>query len=113
LNFGQPPKISLTLKKGDEEETAELSDGSGPVDAAFLAVKKITGVELTCKSYRVQSSSLGRDANGEINIRVDHDGEMYRGRAVSMDCIEASIKAILDAVNRIIAAQKSKNRKAV
>ena len=113
LNFGHPPKISLTLKKGDKEETAELSDGSGPVDAAFLAVKKITGVELTCKSYRVQSSSLGRDANGEINIRVDHDDEMYRGRAVSMDCIEASIKAILDAVNRIIAAQKSKNGKAV
>jgi len=57
----------------------------------------------------VQSSTLGRDANGEINIRVDHDGETYRGRAVSMDCVEASIKAILDAVNRIVAAQKNQN----
>lgn len=109
LQYREPPKISLTLKKGDKEETAELADGSGPVDAAFLAVKKITGVDLTCKSYRVQSSTLGRDANGEINIRVDHDGETYRGRAVSMDCVEASIKAILDAVNRIVAAQKNQN----
>ena len=110
LNFQQLPTISLTLKKGDDEETARLSDGSGPVDAAFLAIKKITGVDLKCKNYRVQSSSLGRDANGEINIEVEHDGETYRGRAFSMDCVEASIKAILDAANRIIAAEKMKQR---
>ena len=113
LKYQQPPRIALTLKRGDNEETTELSDGSGPVDAAFLAIKSITGVELVCKSYRVQSSTLGRDANGEINIQVLHDGDTYRGRAVSMDCIEASIKAILNSVNRIIAAEKIKDRAAV
>ena len=113
LKYQQPPRIALTLKKGDNEETTELSDGSGPVDAAFLAIKAITGVELVCKNYRVQSSSLGRDANGEINIQVLHGGETYRGRAVSMDCIEASIKAILNSVNRILAAEKNKHRAAV
>lgn len=110
LQYEQTPRIELTLKHGDDEQSVELSDGSGPVDAAFLAIKKITGVEVTCKNYRVQSTSLGRDANGEINIEVEHEGETYRGRAVSMDCIEASIKAILNAVNRIIAARKLKER---
>ena len=54
----------------------------------------------------MRSTSLGHDANGDITIQVEHEGETYRGRAVSMDCIEASIKAILNAVNRILAASQ-------
>ena len=44
INFGQAPKISLTLSRGDEEKSVELSDGSGAIDAVFLAVEKITGI---------------------------------------------------------------------
>jgi 2-isopropylmalate synthase len=106
LKYEHKPKISLTLSKGGAEETVELSDGTGPVDVAFLAVKQITGVDFTCKDYLVRSTSLGHDANGDITIQVEHEGETYRGRAVSMDCIEASIKAILNAVNRILAASQ-------
>jgi len=106
LEHLKTPKIALTLSHSGVEESVEVEDGIGPVDVAFLAIKKITGVDFTCKSYRVQSSSLGHDANGETNIRVVHKGELYRGRAVSMDCVEGAIKAILDAVNRIIAAEK-------
>ncbi len=108
LEYQRQPKISLTLNKGGREETVELSDGTGPVDVAFLAVKKITGVEFNCCEYLLRSTSLGHDANGDITIQVEHDGEVYRGRAVSMDCIEASIKAILNAVNRIVAAKRAK-----
>lgn len=106
LNHQQTPKISLTLSRGGSQESVEVEDGIGPVDVAFLAIKKITGVEFTCKNYRVQSASLGHDANGETNIQVEHGGELYRGRAVSMDCVEGAVKAILDAVNRIVAAEK-------
>ncbi len=108
LEYQRQPKISLTLNKGGRDETVELSDGTGPVDVAFLAVKKITGVEFNCCEYLLRSASLGHDANGDITIQVEHEGEVYRGRAVSMDCIEASIKAILNAVNRIVAAKRTK-----
>lgn len=106
LEYQQKPKISVTLCKGDQEETVELSDGTGPVDVAFLAVKQITGVDFVCKEFLLRSTSLGHDAPGEITIEVEHDGEVYRGRAVSMDCIEASIKAILNAVNRILVGNR-------
>ena len=46
LDYQMPPKILLTLEKGGEETTVEQAEGSGPVDAAFLAVKQITGVEM-------------------------------------------------------------------
>jgi 2-isopropylmalate synthase len=95
------------LKHGDEEKSAEVCDGSGVVDAAFLAVQQITGIDLDCKEFQIQSSTLGRDANGEVTIETEYEGEIYRGRAVSMDCVEASIKAILNATNRIIATSKA------
>lgn len=106
LDYQKTPTIKLTLAKGDEEETVELSDGSGPVDAAFLAVRKITGVDVVCKEFQLRSTSLGHDAPGEITIECEHEGQIYRGRAVSTDCIEASIKAILNATNRILAASR-------
>ncbi|MFK7768370.1 MAG: 2-isopropylmalate synthase [Mariniblastus sp.] len=108
LNYQQAPKINLTLRKGDEEQSVELAEGSGPVDAAFLAVKKITGVEMTCKEFQVRSTSLGYDAPGEITLEAESGGQVYRGRAVSTDCVEASIKAVLNATNRILVANRSK-----
>lgn len=106
LNYQQTPSISLTLARGAEEHTAEVSDGVGPVDAAFLALRQITGVELECRDFQLRSTSLGHDAPGEITIEAEHEGQLYRGRAVSADCIEASIKAMLNAVNRILIAQR-------
>ena len=106
LNYQQPPHIVLTLQKGEHQETVELSEGSGPVDAAFLAVKKITGVEMNCKEFHVRSTSLGYDAPGEISLEAEHGGQIYRGRAVSTDSVEASIKAVLNAANRILMANR-------
>lgn len=106
LNYQMPPKIVLTLEKGGQETTVEQSEGAGPVDAAFLAVKQITGVEMSCKEFHVRSTSLGYDAPGEITLEAEHTGQIYRGRAISTDCVEASIKAVLNAANRILAANR-------
>jgi 2-isopropylmalate synthase len=105
LTYQQPPTMELTLSKGGKHETVSVTDGTGPVDVAFLAVKKITGMDFSCREFSVRSSSLGHDANGDVTVLVEHEGETYRGRAGSMDCIEASIKAILNAVNRIESAK--------
>lgn len=106
LKYQQPPKIMLTLEKGGEQSSVELAEGSGPVDAAFLAVKKITGVEMNCKEFHIRSTSLGYDAPGEISLETEFEGQIYRGRAVSTDCVEASIKAVLNAANRILVASR-------
>jgi len=95
------PHVKLTLRHGDNEVTEELSDGDGPVDAAFLATERITGIKLVCKDFQVRSATLGRDAQGEVNLEVEYEGETYRGRGASTDSVEATIRAILNAVNRI------------
>ena len=98
---GQVPRARLTLQRGEEQFTEELSEGDGPIDAAFLATEKITGLTLACKDYQVRSASLGHDAQGEVVLEVEHKGQVFRGRGVSTDTVEATVRAILNAVNRI------------
>ena len=100
---GETPCCEITLSKDGEQYTQEVTDGDGPVDAAFWAVEKITGLEITCKNYRVRSATLGRDAIGEVLVEIEHNNKSYRGRGVSTDTVESTIHAILDAVNRIVA----------
>ncbi len=105
---GRQPNVKLTLRHGERELTEELSDGDGPIDAAFLATEKITGLKLRCKDYQVRSATLGHDALGEVTLEVEHQGKTFRGRGVSTDTVEATVMAILNAVNRI-ASTASKN----
>ena len=99
---GDAPKVTVTLEKDGEQFSESWEEGDGPIDAAFNAVEKITGLELLCKDFQVRSATLGRDAQGSVQVEIFHKGVTYRGRGVSTDTIEASILAILDAVNRII-----------
>ena len=99
---GEKPHAKLTLRRGNEDFSEETSDGDGPIDAAFWATEKITGFKLLCKDYQVRSSTVGRDALGEASIEVEFEGATYRGRGVSTDTVEATVKAILNAVNRIV-----------
>ncbi len=98
---GKTPVCKLTLSCDGEEFTEEVAEGDGPIDAAFWAVEKITGLEITCKDYQVRSATLGRDAIGEVLIEVEYQGKVFRGRGTSTDTVESTIQAILDAVNRI------------
>ena len=102
---GTTPQVQLTLRHGDQEFSEEISDGDGPIDAAFLATEKITGVKLVCKDYQVRSATLGHDALGEVTLEVEHNGKTHRARGVSTDTVEATVLAILNAVNRIVMAQ--------
>ena len=95
------PICILTLWRDGLVIIEEVAEGDGPIDAAFWAVEKITGLEITCKDYQVRSATLGRDAIGEVLVEIEYQGTVYRGRGTSTDTVESTIKAILDAVNRI------------
>lgn len=96
------PAIKLTLRRGDQEHTAEVDHGDGPIDAAFWAVEEITGLEIVCKDFQVHSATLGRDAQGKTTLMIEYQGKSYRGIGASTDTVEATILAMLNAVNRII-----------
>jgi len=95
-----PPTVSVRVRRGGEEMSQDFTGGDGPIDAIFLALEKVTGVNVVCKDFQVHSVSIGKDAQGEVTVEVDHNGQMFRGRGVSTDTVEASAIAFLDAINR-------------
>jgi len=58
----------------------------------------------------VHSVTVGRDAQGEVTVQLEHQGELYRGRGVSPDSLEASAKAFLNAINRIASVTAAKTQ---
>jgi len=100
---GHTPSVTLTLRRGKEEVTKEVAAGDGPFDALFLAIEKITGIEVVCRDFSIHSVTVGKDAQGEVTVEVEHNGQLYRGRGVSTDSVEASALAFLNSINRVAA----------
>ena len=94
---GQVPSVHLRLRRGQDEVATDVVGGDGPVDAVFLAIEKLTGIAVVCKDFNVHSVTVGKDAQGEVMVQVEHGGRMYRGRGVSTDSVEASARAFLNA----------------
>jgi len=91
----------VSLKKKDET-IIEAATGDGPVDAAFNAMERAVGFSLVLEDYALRAVTEGKDALGEVTVRVSKGDKIYVGRGVSTDIIEASVKAYLNAINRII-----------
>jgi 2-isopropylmalate synthase len=101
------PTATVELRKGSERYV-DSATGDGPVDAAYKAIERITGVSGRLTEYLIKSVSLGRDGFGEVFVRLDFDGVSFHGRGVSTDVITGSVRAYLEALNRSIAARKKR-----
>ncbi|AQQ08697.1 2-isopropylmalate synthase [Sedimentisphaera cyanobacteriorum] len=81
--------------------------GDGPVDAAYQAVRLATNISPELESYSIRAVTGGKDALGEATVEIlDDDGKRIIGRGASTDIIEASAKAYVDAINRLVRRQK-------
>lgn len=87
---------------------SDAATGNGPVDAAYAALKRLTKLDPVLTSYRVKAASRKSDAVGEARITLALGDVSAQGRGASTDVIEASIKAYVNAVNRLhqVAAAK-------
>ena len=93
-------------EKGKKEIIQEAACGDGPVDAAYKAIDKIIVVKTRLSDYSLRAISSGKDAQGEVNVKVEYKGVTFTGRATSTDIIEASAKAYLQALNKIVSSAK-------
>lgn len=97
---GIRPTATITLDV-DGKEMSGVSMGAGPVDAAFNAVANLTKTKSKLLKYTVSSITGGTDAQGEVTVRIEEDGMMVNGQGADPDIITASVKAYLNALNRI------------
>ncbi|MDD5659687.1 MAG: 2-isopropylmalate synthase [Actinomycetota bacterium] len=81
--------------------------GDGPIDASFKAIDQITKLSAKLIDYSIEAVSEGKDAIGAVKIVVSNNGIQVLGRGISTDVIEASIKAYINAMNRIVESQET------
>jgi 2-isopropylmalate synthase len=92
---------ALRMSHTDGRVVSEASVGDGPVEAAFKAIERVTGVLLELRNFEVRSVTIGEDAQGEVTVTVEYNGESFRGLGISTDIVEAGALAYLEVSNRI------------
>jgi 2-isopropylmalate synthase len=95
------PKAKVVLGYNNASKEAE-SEGNGMIDAACKAVAAATGINAELREFNVSSVTGGIDALGDVVIGLESDGIKVSGRGVSTDVVEASARAYLNGVNRIL-----------
>ncbi len=98
---GRSATASVKLAHEDGSIQQEANVGDGPVEAAFRAIERATGVTPVLKDFDIRSVSVGEDAQGEVSVTLEQGGRDYRGQGLDTDVIEASARAFLQAVNRM------------
>jgi 2-isopropylmalate synthase len=81
-------------------ERAARGTGDGPIAAAFTAISEITGRQLEVLSLQLRSLTPGRDSVGQVFLQVKVDGKSLSGHGASTDIVEASARALVNALNK-------------
>ncbi|MCK4590920.1 MAG: 2-isopropylmalate synthase, partial [Candidatus Latescibacteria bacterium] len=103
---GTIPTATVRIKIGDQL-IQEATCGDGPVDATYKAVDKVIGLPINLKEYSIQAVTSGAEAMGEVTVKIDDNGVIVIGRAASTDIIEASAKAYINGINKLMARKKA------
>jgi 2-isopropylmalate synthase len=96
------PTATLRLVDPEGNIRTDAATGTGPVDAVYRAMNRITGLAPSLTEFSVNSVTEGIDAQGSVTIRIEEDGRTYTGRAADTDIIVASARAYLSALNRML-----------
>jgi len=95
--------VSVIRLISEDQTFEEASLGDGPIDAAYNAIDKIMDMpdnQLT--NYSINSTSDGKDALGEVVVKLRNGEDTVTGRGLSTDIIESSILAYLNAANKLL-----------
>ncbi|NNE29538.1 MAG: 2-isopropylmalate synthase [Saprospiraceae bacterium] len=104
---GTSSRASATLELVVAGESVwQKAFGSGPIDAGIKAIEKIIGKKFNLEELLVQSMSGGRADTGKVHITLQHEGTQYYGFGLDSDVVTASLKAYVNALNKIPAVKR-------
>ncbi|MBP8233646.1 2-isopropylmalate synthase [Rhizorhabdus sp.] len=97
-----PQRAILTLEVDGEEKTV-TSRGNGPVDALFNAIRLIVPHDSSVlERYEVHAVTGGTDAQAEVSVLLSENGRTTRGRGAHQDTMVASVRAYVNALNKMM-----------
>jgi 2-isopropylmalate synthase len=97
----RPPKAVMELEI-DGETRSCTATGDGPVDACFKAVKELFPHAARLQLFQVHAVTQGTDAQAEVTVRLEENGRTVNGQSADTDTIVASVKAYVNALNKLL-----------
>jgi 2-isopropylmalate synthase len=81
--------------------------GNGPIDALVDAFARSFGIEISVRDYHEHAISAGADATAAAYIEADVDGDLVWGVGLHPSIVTASLRAVVNAVDRAIALRRA------
>ena len=103
------PQATVVLTDGDRKVEGH-GEGNGMIDAAIAAIGEATGVHGSVVDFKVSSVTGGGDALGDVVIQLAVDSHKASGRGLATDVVEASARAYLNAVNKLVRLRDARPR---
>lgn len=98
--MNQQPTATVELLM-DGQSASQTGTGDGPVDAVYRTIASLTETKSQLRAYIVKAITGGTDAQGEVSVRVEENGETVTGHGSDTDIIMASTQAYLNALNKL------------
>jgi 2-isopropylmalate synthase len=97
------PQIASLELLVDGTAKYAMSEGNGPVDAIFRAVRMIVPHERAhLQLFQVHAITGGTDAQAEVTVRLEEDGKTVTGQGTDADTLVAAARAYIHALNKLI-----------
>ncbi len=93
---------TVTVEYNGESRVVS-SSGNGRLDAVSGAVKQVTGDIYKLEQYTQHALEENSDARAASYVAVSSDGKLSWGVGIDSDIIRSSVKALVSAVNRLLA----------
>ncbi len=94
--------MSQITLRSDDEILCGVSTGDGPIDSVFRAIEQAVGYHYELDDFQIQAVTEGKEALGSALVRLRSRGKLYSGNGISTDIVAASIRAYLNALNKIV-----------
>lgn len=108
------PVARVELDHGERGRVTDIASAPGALDAAFLAVGQVLGIEARVDSVDMQylaaekgeQSADGQAASVLVEITIEVDDEIFAGRARARDILPCCVSAYLDAASNADAVRR-------
>lgn len=97
--------LTMTI---DGEEKKAVVYGTGPMDAAFNAIKSLIGFAPKLVIFQIHAVTAGTDAQAECTVRLEEDGRTVNGQGAHDDTVTAAARAYVSAANKLLVKREKK-----
>ena len=93
---------SVVLVRDSGDTLSGVATGDGPIDCAFRAIEQSIGFHYELDDFQIQAVTEGKESLGSTLVKLRSGGRLYSGNGLSADIVAASIRAYINALNKIV-----------